>query len=130
MSDPYECVPTALKLKSSSSKNKKKKHKKKDRQEESHQETAEKNADQGSYSPERTKAELAFRKIQEKRQSEKIKKLASKTHKQRVEQLNAYLDSLTEHYDIPKIANDVMSSNHAKYLTFGQLGNGTESKWG
>ncbi|RDD41832.1 Protein FAM32A-like [Trichoplax sp. H2] len=86
MSDPYECVPTALKLKSSSSKNKKKKHKKKDRQEESHQETAEKNADQGSYSPERTKAELAFRKIQEKRQ------------------LNAYLDSLTEHYDIPKVS--------------------------
>ncbi|XP_077549583.1 protein FAM32A isoform X1 [Haemaphysalis longicornis] len=52
----------------------------------------------------RTKAEKAFQKMQEKRQIERIMEKASKTHKQRVEEFNRHLDSLTEHYDIPKVS--------------------------
>ncbi|XP_059112183.1 protein FAM32A-like [Peromyscus eremicus] len=52
----------------------------------------------------RTPAQVAFEKMQEKRQMERILKKASKTHKQRVEDFNRHLDTLTEHYDIPKIS--------------------------
>lgn len=52
----------------------------------------------------RTNAELAFQKMQEKMQTERIKQKASKTHKQRVEEFNRHLDSLTEHFDIPKVS--------------------------
>ncbi|KAM9331219.1 protein FAM32A [Gastrophryne carolinensis] len=52
----------------------------------------------------RTPAQLAFDKMQEKRQMERILKKASKTHKQRVEDFNRHLDTLTEHYDIPKVS--------------------------
>ncbi|KAG8454796.1 hypothetical protein GDO86_001133 [Hymenochirus boettgeri] len=52
----------------------------------------------------RTPAQLAFEKMQEKRQMERILKKASKTHKQRVEDFNRHLDTLTEHYDIPKVS--------------------------
>ncbi|XP_075061148.1 protein FAM32A-like [Mixophyes fleayi] len=52
----------------------------------------------------RTPAQLAFEKMQEKRQIERILKKASKTHKQRVEDFNRHLDTLTEHYDIPKVS--------------------------
>ncbi|CAK7296130.1 Protein FAM32A [Vulpes lagopus] len=50
----------------------------------------------------RTLAQAAFEKMQEKQQMEKILKKASKTHKQRVEDFNRHLDTITEHYDIPK----------------------------
>ncbi|KDR19321.1 protein FAM32A [Zootermopsis nevadensis] len=52
----------------------------------------------------RTKAELAFQKMQEKMQKERIKQKAAMTHKQRVEEFNRHLDSLTEHFDIPKVS--------------------------
>ncbi|OXU29829.1 hypothetical protein TSAR_000422 [Trichomalopsis sarcophagae] len=52
----------------------------------------------------RTKAEIAFQKMKEKTQNERIKQKASKTHKQRVEEFNRHLDSLTEHFDIPKVS--------------------------
>ncbi|XP_076754854.1 protein FAM32A-like [Xylocopa sonorina] len=52
----------------------------------------------------RTKAEMAFQKMQEKMQTERIKQKASMTHKQRVEEFNRHLDSLTEHFDIPKVS--------------------------
>ncbi|XP_067417763.1 protein FAM32A [Emydura macquarii macquarii] len=52
----------------------------------------------------RTPAQLAYEKMQEKRQMERILKKASKTHKQRVEDFNRHLDTLTEHYDIPKVS--------------------------
>ncbi|XP_053156713.1 protein FAM32A [Hemicordylus capensis] len=52
----------------------------------------------------RTPAQLAYEKTQEKRQIERILKKASKTHKQRVEDFNRHLDTLTEHYDIPKVS--------------------------
>lgn len=37
-------------------------------------------------------------------QTERIKQKASMTHKQRVEEFNRHLDSLTEHFDIPKVS--------------------------
>ena len=52
----------------------------------------------------KTPAELKFKEMQEKRQTEKILKKAEKTHKQRVEEFNKHLDSLSEHYDIPKVS--------------------------
>ncbi|MCI4383408.1 hypothetical protein PGIGA_G00026040 [Pangasianodon gigas] len=57
-----------------------------------------------AYVDKRTPAQLAFDKIQEKRQMERILNKASKTHKRRVEEFNRHLDTLTEHYDIPKVS--------------------------
>jgi hypothetical protein len=37
-------------------------------------------------------------------QKERIKQKAAMTHKQRVEEFNRHLDSLTEHFDIPKVS--------------------------
>nr|ABY84159.1 hypothetical protein [Callithrix jacchus] len=51
----------------------------------------------------RTLAQAAFEKMQEKQQMERILKKASKTYKQRVEDFNRHLDTLMEHYDIPKV---------------------------
>lgn len=51
-----------------------------------------------------TKAEQAFKSKQEKIAETRILKKASKTHKQRVEEFNKHLDSLSEHYDIPKVS--------------------------
>lgn len=51
-----------------------------------------------------TKAQIAFQKQQEKIQKERILQKASMTHKQRVEEFNRHLDSLTEHFDIPKVS--------------------------
>ncbi|KAM9461911.1 protein FAM32A-like [Clarias gariepinus] len=57
-----------------------------------------------AYVDKRTPAQIAFDKIQEKRQMERILNKASKTHKRRVEEFNRHLDTLTEHYDIPKVS--------------------------
>lgn len=51
-----------------------------------------------------TKAQEAFKAKQAKITEERILKKASKTHKQRVEEFNKHLDSLSEHYDIPKVS--------------------------
>ncbi|NXB64201.1 FA32A protein, partial [Struthidea cinerea] len=50
----------------------------------------------------RSPAQVAFEKMQEKRQLEQILKKASKARKQPVEDFSRHLDTLTEHYDIPK----------------------------
>lgn len=51
-----------------------------------------------------TKAEAAFLSRQAEVAEKRIIKKASKTHKQRVEEFNKHLDSLSEHYDIPKVS--------------------------
>lgn len=51
-----------------------------------------------------TKAEQAFQSRQAKIAEERILKKASKSHRQRVEEFNKHLDSLSEHYDIPKVS--------------------------
>ncbi|XP_020780403.1 protein FAM32A-like [Boleophthalmus pectinirostris] len=57
-----------------------------------------------TFMDKRTPAQIAFDKMQEKRQMERILNKASKTHKHRVEDFNRHLDTLTEHYDIPKVS--------------------------
>lgn len=37
-------------------------------------------------------------------EAERILKKANKTHKEKVEDFNRHLDSLTEHFDIPKVS--------------------------
>ncbi|XP_063057211.1 protein FAM32A-like [Engraulis encrasicolus] len=103
----------SLKLKGlgdlSSAKKKKKKDKEKKklgeqqiRQSQTSQNTEEEETK--TYVDKRTPAQMAFDKIQEKRQMERILNKASKTHKRRVEEFNRHLDTLTEHYDIPKVS--------------------------
>ncbi|XP_052776255.1 protein FAM32A-like [Mya arenaria] len=52
----------------------------------------------------RTKAEIAFEKRKEKKMAEQIIEKATKSHKERIMEFNHHLDSLTEHFDIPKVS--------------------------
>ncbi|CAG0914951.1 unnamed protein product [Notodromas monacha] len=72
----------------------------------------------------KTKAELAFEKMQEKRKEERIKARAGKTHKQRVEEFNRHLDSLTEHFDIPKVSAPESRAGNVAVVTGGSCGIG------
>ncbi|CAF0729543.1 unnamed protein product [Adineta steineri] len=51
----------------------------------------------------RTPAEIAYDQAMAKRAEEKVLQKAAKSHKEQVEELNSYLDKLTEYNDIPKI---------------------------
>ncbi|KAI9922737.1 hypothetical protein PsorP6_002172 [Peronosclerospora sorghi] len=42
---------------------------------------------------------------QKKREHQEIEKLASKTYRERIEELNQHLGSLTEHHDVPRVSN-------------------------
>ncbi|XP_055841547.1 protein FAM32A-like [Episyrphus balteatus] len=112
MSDEYDCVSTKklkLKIDDSSSKKKKKKSKEKKKLQQAVaaaeaaalyvEETTKKPAERKL-----TKAEQSFKQMQEKMQTKRITEKASLTHKQRVEKFNEHLDSLTEHFDIPKVS--------------------------
>lgn len=54
--------------------------------------------------PELTDAEKAAKKRKEQRELEELKKVASKSHRERVEEFNTKLSTLTEHNDIPRIS--------------------------
>ncbi|OWR48699.1 FAM32A like protein [Danaus plexippus plexippus] len=104
--DEYACVNRAqLKIKDNSGiKKKKKKKANKDSQKAIENEVKEQIKLQKVNVPTKTKAELAFQKMQEKMQKQRILQKAEMTHKQRVEKFNQHLDSLTEHFDIPKVS--------------------------
>ncbi|PPQ67171.1 hypothetical protein CVT25_005772 [Psilocybe cyanescens] len=51
----------------------------------------------------KTEAERRFEEVQKRRLEQRISKLAHKTHKDRVNEFNAHLESLSEHHDIPKV---------------------------
>ncbi|KAG2062299.1 DUF1754-domain-containing protein [Suillus hirtellus] len=51
----------------------------------------------------KTDAERRFEEAQRRRLESKVAQLARKTHKDRVNELNAKLESLSEHHDIPKV---------------------------
>ncbi|KAI0045221.1 DUF1754-domain-containing protein [Auriscalpium vulgare] len=57
----------------------------------------------GSSQDRKTAAEKRFQQVQRKRLADKVKKLANKTHKDRVHEFNEHLESLSEHHDIPKV---------------------------
>ena len=106
--DPYACVvQEKLKLKCDDSIFKKKNKKKKSKKFADSvkiMKSEEPVEEQKAPVVHRTKAQIAFEKQREKQQQERIKEKASKTHKQRVEEFNKHLDSLTEHFDIPKVS--------------------------
>lgn len=119
MSDAYAYVAKGkLKLKSDNElKKKKKKHKSKDKEKEkeelqkSYVEQQINESASGStststsgYERKLTKAELASKKQQEKMRNKRIMEKAQTTHKERVEKFNEHLDTLTEHFDIPKVS--------------------------
>ncbi|KAF8913110.1 hypothetical protein CPB84DRAFT_1820565 [Gymnopilus junonius] len=56
-----------------------------------------------SSSTRKTEAERRFEEVQKRRLEHRIAKLAHKTHKDRVAEFNAHLESLSEHHDIPKV---------------------------
>ncbi|XP_023170467.1 protein FAM32A [Drosophila hydei] len=122
MSDAYAYAAKGkLKLKSDTElKKKKKKHKNKDKEKEKDElqrafveqqlneaanGTAQASTSSTSgYQRKLTKAELATKKQQEKMRNKRIMDKAQTTHKQRVEKFNEHLDTLTEHFDIPKVS--------------------------
>lgn len=129
MSDEYaQCTKGKLKLKTDGeiSKKKKKKSSKK-KSEEKIAQTSKDTIQLSSSSREErfTKAELAFKQMQDKMQKKRIMEKAQTTHKQQVissinliysdvligherysqvEKFNEKLDQLTEHFDIPKVS--------------------------
>ncbi|KAL8582167.1 hypothetical protein ACOMHN_004086 [Nucella lapillus] len=52
----------------------------------------------------KTKAEASFEKRKWKKLEDQIVDKASKSHKDRIMDFNRHLDSLTEHFDIPKVS--------------------------
>ncbi|GLB35904.1 putative eukaryotic family of unknown function (DUF1754) [Lyophyllum shimeji] len=56
-----------------------------------------------SSSSKKTEAEKRFEEVQKRRLAQRVAKLATKTHKDRVAEFNAHLESLSEHHDIPKV---------------------------
>ncbi|KAF9015628.1 hypothetical protein BDQ17DRAFT_1269593 [Cyathus striatus] len=51
----------------------------------------------------KTEAERRFEEVQKRRLAQRVAKLANKTHKDRVNEFNTKLESLSEHHDIPKV---------------------------
>lgn len=51
----------------------------------------------------RTATERKYDEVQAQRAAEKTKKMALKSHRERVAEFNAHLGSLSEHHDIPKV---------------------------
>ncbi|KAG8832470.1 hypothetical protein FRC17_001291 [Serendipita sp. 399] len=57
----------------------------------------------GPSSSRKTDAERRFEQIQKRRLLDKVSKMASKTHKDRVQEFNAKLEQASDHHDIPKV---------------------------
>lgn len=55
------------------------------------------------YDDHLTPAERRFLQQREKIELERLAKMASKSHRDRVQEFNQYLANLSEHYDIPKV---------------------------
>lgn len=51
----------------------------------------------------KTEAERKYEERRRKRLDERLKREGVKTHKERVEELNKYLSTLSEHHDMPRI---------------------------
>ncbi|CEG36510.1 Conserved alpha-helical protein [Plasmopara halstedii] len=51
-----------------------------------------------------TPAQRRHAEHKKKREQEEIEKMASKTYRERIEELNQHLGSLTEHHDVPRVS--------------------------
>ncbi|GAD95145.1 conserved hypothetical protein [Paecilomyces variotii No. 5] len=65
--------------------------------------TAEPEGDDAAPAIEKTEAEKRYEEMRRKRLNDRLKREGVKTHKERVEELNKYLSTLSEHHDMPKI---------------------------
>ncbi|KAL8704977.1 MAG: hypothetical protein Q9201_001874 [Fulgogasparrea decipioides] len=59
--------------------------------------------DEASITRGKTQAELQHEERRRRRLEERLKREGTKTHKERVEEFNHYLSSLSEHHDMPRI---------------------------
>ena len=89
-------------------KKKKKKNKDKGALVPSHAEEGAGPGGEGTSEPEpkvdkRTAAERKHDELQDKREKETVAKMASKSHKERIKDMNDYLSKLSEHHDIPRV---------------------------
>ncbi|ETI49768.1 hypothetical protein F441_06549 [Phytophthora nicotianae CJ01A1] len=86
-----------------------KKHKKHKKQTSKHREEEEEQNHEHEKSDDvevddMTPAQRRHAEHQKKREQEEIEKLASKTYRERIEELNQHLGSLTEHHDVPRVS--------------------------
>jgi hypothetical protein len=51
----------------------------------------------------RTAAEKRHDELMAKKEAERVKKWAAKSHRERINEFNNYLQDLSEHHDIPKV---------------------------
>lgn len=56
----------------------------------------------------RTEAEKRFEAHAEKYEMQRVKKLASKSHREKIKELNEKLATMTEHQDIPRVSYSYM----------------------
>lgn len=56
-----------------------------------------------SYDDHLTPAERRYLQQTEKLELQRLAKMASRSHRDRIQQFNQYLANLSEHYDIPKV---------------------------
>ena len=100
-----QVIRGGLKLKKNKKKKSKKKKKKRER---------EKNEDAGDESPKKaktdpfegmTESQKKFEKKRLENEAAQIAKIASKSHRERINDFNLHLASLTEHNDVPKVGN-------------------------
>ncbi|KAM7543167.1 hypothetical protein Aperf_G00000013308 [Anoplocephala perfoliata] len=104
MSEYSQVIKGPLKLKTEGKISRPKKHKK--HSSKHAKELAESEIVQDKKEPILTKtaAELEFERKKEKRMMETILSKAEKSHKQRIMEFNEQLNSMSEHFDIPKVS--------------------------
>ncbi|CAM6086690.1 unnamed protein product [Calypogeia fissa] len=56
-----------------------------------------------TYEDHRTPAEKVYDEQRTRLEMKRLAKVASKSHRQKIEEFNQYLANLSEHYDIPKV---------------------------
>ncbi|OWZ24758.1 hypothetical protein PHMEG_000112 [Phytophthora megakarya] len=80
------------------------KHKKSKKKASKHRTEEEKHDEIDVEADDMTPAQRRHAEHQKKREQEEIDKLASKTYRERIEELNQHLGSLTEHHDVPRVS--------------------------
>lgn len=58
-----------------------------------------------SYARHMTESEKRYEEVRKKRLAEKVRKEAKKSHKDRVQEFNTYLERLSEHHDLPRVSS-------------------------
>lgn len=104
MSEYAHVFKGPLKLKTEAKISKSKKHKKHSKSHVKEIVEAEVVPDEKEPVLTKTAAEIEFERKKEKRMMETILSKAEKSHKQRIMEFNEQLNSMSEHFDIPKVS--------------------------